>query len=89
MELKVEIEKSLAEINGINEKTVVLDTSKGKIIDSVEDLSAISEENAASNQEVSANVAEIISEVQMVNEHCEKMNGMADKLEESVAYFHE
>jgi len=40
------------------------------------------------NQEVSANVTEIISEVQMVNEHCEKMNDMAGKLEESVAYFH-
>ena len=87
-ELSNSINQSVEEIKAIAEKTDNLTDSKEKVIEDVQSLSAISEENAASNQEVSANVTEIIAEVQMVNEHCEKMNDMAGKLEESVAYFH-
>jgi len=87
-ELSDSINRSVEEIKAIAEKTDNLTDSKEKVIEDVQSLSAISEENAASNQEVSANVTEIISEVQLVNEHCEKMNEMAGKLEESVAYFH-
>ena len=87
-ELSNSINQSVEEIKSIAEKTDNLTDSKEKVIEDVQSLSAISEENAASNQEVSANVTEIIAEVQMVNEHCEKMNEMAGKLEESVAYFH-
>ena len=87
-ELSDRINRSVEEIKAIAEKTDNLTDSKEKVIEDVQSLSAISEENAASNQEVSANVTEIISEVQLVNEHCEKMNEMAGKLEESVAYFH-
>ena len=87
-ELSNSINQSVEEIKAIAEKTDNLTDSKEKVIEDVQSLSAISEENAASNQEVSANVTEIIAEVQMVNEHCEKMNEMAGKLEESVAYFH-
>lgn len=87
-ELSDSINRSVEEIKAIAEKTDNLTNSKEKVIEDVQSLSAISEENAASNQEVSANVTEIISEVQLVNEHCEKMNAMAGRLEESVAYFH-
>lgn len=87
-ELSSNINMSVEEIKSIAEKTEVLSGYKENVIEDVQSLSAISEENAASNQEVSANVTEIISEVQLVNEHCEKMNNMAGKLEESVAYFH-
>lgn len=86
-ELSNNINVSVEEIKSIAEKTDNLTNYKENVIENVQSLSAISEENAASNQEVSANVTEIISEVQMVNEHCEKMNEMAGKLEESVAYF--
>ena len=88
-ELSNNINSSVEEIKSIAEKTDILTKYKENVIEDVQSLSAISEENAASNQEVSANVTEIISEVQTVNEHCEKMNDMAGKLEESVAYFHE
>jgi len=87
-ELSDNINLSVEEIKAIAEKTDILANYKENVVEDVQSLSAISEENAASNQEVSANVTEIISEVQMVNEHCEKMNDMAGKLEESVAYFH-
>ncbi|MBO5373213.1 MAG: cache domain-containing protein [Lachnospiraceae bacterium] len=87
-ELSDNINKSVVEIRSIAEKTDNLTDYKEKVIENVQGLSAISEENAASNQEVNANVFEIISEVQLVNDNCGKMNSMAQELEKSVSYFH-
>lgn len=86
-ELSNDINQSVNEIKSITDKTDNLTNYKEKVIENVQSLSAISEENAASNQEVSANISEIISEVQIVNTNCEKMNGLANELEESVSYF--
>ena len=88
-ELSGEINQSVIEIKSIAEKTENLTNYKENIIGNIHDLSALSEENAASNQEVNANISEIISEVQMVNENCEKISCMAKELEEAVSYFHD
>jgi len=86
-ELSEEINQSVNEIKSIAEKTDNLTESKEKVIENVQGLSAISEQNAASNQEVNANIYEIISEVQNVSDNCGKMNGMAQELQTSVSYF--
>jgi len=88
-ELSDNITQSVKEIKSIAEKTEYLTEYKERVVENVQNLSAISQENAASNEEVSANVTEIISEVQNVNEHCEKMSEMAGRLEETVTYFHD
>lgn len=87
-ELSREIDQSVNEIRSIAEKTENLTCYKEKVIENVQDLSAISEENSASNEEVNANICEIITEVQTVNENCEKINDVARELENSVSYFH-
>ncbi len=86
-ELSDEIDQSVIEIKSIAEKTDNLTDYKEKVIENVQGLSAISEQNAASNEEVNSNIYEIISEVQMVNDNCGKMSGMAQELEKSVSYF--
>ncbi len=86
-ELSSNINLSVNEIKSIAEKTEHLTNYKERVIANVQGLSAISEQNAASNQEVCENVYEIMSAVQMVNTNCDKMNEMAGELEESVAYF--
>ena len=86
-ELSHEIDQSVVEIKSIADKTDNLTDYKEKVIENVQDLSAISEETAASSQEVCANVDEIISEVQKVNVNCEIMNDMAKELDEAVSYF--
>ncbi len=86
--LSGDIEQSVTAIRSIAEKTDNLTVYKEKVIDHVQSLSAISEENTASNEEVNENINEIMSEVQTVNLNCEKMNQIAHELEESVAYFH-
>ena len=86
-ELSRDITVSVEEIKSIADKTDNLTDYKEKVIDNVQNLSAISEENTANNEEVNNNIDEITSEVQIVNDNCEKMNDMAKKLEKSVAYF--
>lgn len=86
-ELSNEISQSVTEIESIAEKTDYLNSYKENVIENVQSLSAISQQNAASSQQVTANILEIISEVQTVNVHCGSMNLMAQNLEEAVSYF--
>lgn len=86
-ELSADINQSVNDIRLIADKTDHLNLYKEKVIDNVQNLSAISEENTASNEEVNASVSEILSKVQQVNENCEKMNEMAHELERAVSYF--
>ena len=88
-ELSKDIGDSVNEIKAISDKTEYLTEYKEKVVDHVQSLSAISEENAASNQEVNANVSEIMSDVQTVSDNCEKMNHLARNLDSAVQYFHE
>lgn len=88
-ELSRDIDDSVSEIKSISDKTEYLTEYKEKVVDHVQSLSAISEENAASNQEVNANVSEIMSDVQTVSDNCEKMNYLAQNLDSAVQYFHE
>ncbi len=83
-----DINQSVREIRGIAEKTDNLTKYKEKVVDSVLELNTISEQNSAGNEEVNHNVERIISEVQLINEHCDHMNQMAGELESAVSYFH-
>lgn len=85
--LSQEINQSVVEIESIAEKTDYLTNYKEKVIVNVQSLGAISQQNAASSEQVNDNISEIIAEVQTVNNHCEKMNAMARNLEEAVSYF--
>ncbi len=84
-----DINQSVMEIRGIAEKTDNLTKYKEIVMDSVRELNIISEQNSAGNEEVNHNVDRIISEVQLVNEHCDRMNQMAGELENAVSYFHD
>lgn len=86
-ELSRDINRSVNEIRFIAEKTDHLTGYKERVIENVSFLSAISRENAVSSEEVSANIGEIISEVQSVNVNCKEMNVMAGELQKSVSYF--
>ena len=88
-ELSKEIGKSADEIRSIASKTNELSDYKEKVIENVHSLGAISEENAASNEEVNGNISEIIMQVKNVDENCASMNEMAHKLEEAVDFFKE
>lgn len=88
-ELGGEIDQSVLAIKIIAQKTESLTEYKAKIIGQVQDLSAISEENAARNEEICANVSEIMRDVQTVNGQSVAMNHMAQELEQAADYFQE
>lgn len=87
-ELSQKINHSVEAIKSIAEKTDKLNEYKINVTDKVQELSAVSEENAAGNETVSRNIDKINLDVRTVNKNCEGMNVMAQKLEESISYFH-
>lgn len=86
-ELSRQIENSVEEIAAIASKTGVLDENKVSITGSVQDLSAISEENAASNEEVTASLQTMVEYIQNVTERTREMNLKAHSLEEVIGRF--
>lgn len=81
------IQQNIASVESINTKTQALDELKGLIIGSITELSAISEENAASNQEVTASVTNISSNVENIDEVTQEVLNSSDTLSELMNYF--
>lgn len=85
--LNTEIDTSVNGINAIVQKIDALEEVKNTIISSVSDLSAISEENAASNEEVSASITSIVEAISNIAQSAETSNGRSRELNETVEYF--
>ena len=67
--------------------TQSLNQIKMQIANNLSDLSAISEENAASNEQVSASVTSISSALETISNSNKEMNERARNLSEVIAYF--
>lgn len=86
-EVKAGIDQSMSSIKAIAEQTKQLDTARVKVIDGVQNLSAIAEENAASTEETSASAAEVSSIVDNITESAGDLKTIADELKESIGLF--
>ena len=85
--LNEEITNSVEDIRGISSQTESLESIKATIVENVSDLSAISEENAASTEEVTASMESIAANIRMISEDSDGMNEIANDLVESVGRF--
>ncbi len=85
--LNEEITNSVEDIRGISSQTESLEKIKATIVENVSDLSAISEENAASTEEVTASMESIASNIRIISENTEGMNEIADNLVNTVGEF--
>lgn len=81
------IEASIHVAGNIGDRTAQLETIKQGIISNINDLSAISEENAASNQEVTANVNNIAESVRDIAEGIENIKAVSEELTNLMKYF--
>ena len=81
------INDNLVAVSRISEKTKQLDMIKQAIIGNINDLSAISEENAASNQEVSANITNIAESIDEMNAATGHVNNISEELAQLMEYF--
>jgi len=85
--LNTEITNSVEDIKGISAQTESLESIKATIVENVSDLSAISQENAASTEEVTASMENIATNIRVISEDSEGMNGIAGNLVNSVGEF--
>lgn len=81
------IEENAAIAQTVMDKTKNLEALKLDIINSVSELSAISEENAASNDEVTARVTEIAESVNRISEDTQTVRKVSSDMKELMDYF--
>lgn len=85
--LDTEIGKAVSGIGSIDEMTKDLTNIKDVITSSVSDLSAVSEQNSAANEEVTASLDGVRDNVNTISDDNTNMNDMAKGLFEAVEFF--
>lgn len=85
--LDSEIKTSVKEIDSVSAITDELNDIKEVITNAVTDLSAISEQTAATNEEVTASVTQISKNVITISNDTEHLNELSDTLKDAVSYF--
>ncbi len=87
-----DVDSNIAEaagaVNKITDLVEIVDQNKVSVLDSVSDLSGISEENAASAEEANASTEELRANVEEVAQQAEELKNVIEKLNESVSFFH-
>ena len=81
------IAKSIDGIRTIAAKTKDLDGARVKVVDVVQNLTAIAEENAASTEETSASAAEVGNTMTQMADEAKHLSDIANKMEENVNVF--
>ncbi len=82
-----EVEETVGGIQNISELTQECDASKGVIVDAMVDLSAISEENAASTQVTGVSVEGLDTTAAALADSASNLNEVAKKLEDELEFF--
>lgn len=87
-ELSKQVTYSIESINAIAGKVDTLSEVKASINTNVSDLSAVSEESAASTQESTASINSISQSVQDISSNSEELKSLSDNLYNQVQFFH-
>lgn len=82
-----EISTSINAVSAIVDVIDRVNVEKDKISSAVEDLSAISEENAASNQEVSASLSTMAGAIEDISELGKSISMESDELSQKISFF--
>lgn len=78
------VETALGSVESISKHAESLDESRSKVVDVVQNLSAIAEENAASSEETSASVVEVSNTLAHISESAAGLKDIAYQLDQSV-----
>ena len=85
--VKAGIDQSIEGIRTIARRTSELDEARVKVVDVVQNLTAIAEENAASTEETSASATEMGAIMGSVDSNARELNEVADELHNTIAKF--
>lgn len=81
------IDRLSAEIKSIDEATEVMDKNKNEVLNAIENISAVSEESAASAQEVSASAQEQLAAMDELSDAAQKLSNLANDLLQAMSAF--
>jgi len=82
------IDLSRDETNGIKGQTTLCDSARTKVTDVITNLSAISEQNAASTQETTASMQELNATINLLAESANNLTKLSEDLEGEIQFFH-
>ena len=85
--LSRKVSEVVEDIDQVSDEAINLDTAKVSVLGNITDLSAISEENAASAEEVTATIDTIATGISGTKDESGQMRGMADELAERMTFF--
>lgn len=86
-EVILEVEKAIEAIGEIANKTESINNARNNVVETVQNLSAIAEENAASTEETSASVTELGEVIRVIAKNVENIEEVAEKMNESISIF--
>lgn len=81
------INSSREDTTMIEERTHVCDESRKTVVDVIANLSAISEENAASAQETTASMEELSATISLLAEAANNLKGLSDQVNDDIKFF--
>lgn len=86
-DVKDGIAQSIEGIRAIARRTKELDQARIKVVDVVQNLTAIAQENAASTEETSASATEMSAIMESIDSSARSLNAVADQLSETISKF--
>lgn len=91
---KTDMENMERGVNSVSESTEeiarrveALETAKTNLLSIIEDLSAISQENAASTEQTNASMEELNATFEVINQSADELKNLASQLDEQISFF--
>lgn len=86
-QLVEEVEQSIGVIDEVSAKTAKINEARSSVVDTVQNLSAIAEENAASTEETSASVTEISGIINEIADEAYELKNISNQMDETMSMF--
>lgn len=86
-EVLQEVEQAIKAISNVASKTEKINATRGNVVDTVQNLSAIAEENAASTEETSAAAVEVSNIITDIADNAKSLKEISQLIEESMSIF--
>lgn len=81
------VEQSIGVIDEVSSRTVKVNEARSSVVDTVQNLSAIAEENAASTEETSASVTEISGIINEIADEAYELKNISNQMDETMSMF--
>ena len=86
-QLVEEVEQSIGVIDEVSAKTAKINEARSSVVDTVQNLSAIAEETAASTEETSASVTEISGIINEIADEAHELKTISNQMDETMSMF--